>query len=166
MGITSATWHRAFRLIAGAIVLAFAASAAAAPKCNGGGNPAQVTATAMSFGNYNAASPGATTANSTITVSCVDASRELPAITVALSTGGSGTYAPRSMSSGANTLDYNIYTSAAFTSVWGNGTGGTVTITDNPTVNSVSFTAYGQVPAGQYVTPGSYTDTITVTVTY
>jgi len=27
-------------------------------------------------------------------------------------------------------------------------------------------TVYGQVAAGQYVAPGSYTDTITATVTY
>jgi spore coat protein U-like protein len=138
----------------------------AAPKCNGGGNPAQVSATAMSFGTYNAASPSATTANATITVSCVDAARELPNFTVALSTGGSGTYSPRRLSSGANTLSYNIYTTAGFTSVWGNGTGGSVIVSDNGAVNSVSFTAYGRVPAGQYVAAGSYTDTITVTVTY
>ena len=29
-----------------------------------------------------------------------------------------------------------------------------------------AITVYGQIPAAQYVTPGSYTDTITVSVTY
>jgi spore coat protein U-like protein len=28
------------------------------------------------------------------------------------------------------------------------------------------ITIYGQIPAGEYVAPGSYTDTITATVTY
>ena len=28
------------------------------------------------------------------------------------------------------------------------------------------FTVYGQIPAGQHSTPGSYTDTITVSVAY
>lgn len=148
------------------LLLGGVAPAWAAPKCNGGGNPAQVSATAMSFGNYNAAAPGAATANSTITVSCVDAGRELPSFTVALSTGGSGTYSPRQLLSGLNTLAYNIFTTGGFTTVWGNGTGGSVIVSDNGTVNSVSFTAYGRVPAGQYVAAGSYTDTITVTVTY
>jgi len=31
---------------------------------------------------------------------------------------------------------------------------------------SQPITIYGQIPAGEYVTPGAYTDTITVTVTY
>ena len=140
--------------------------AQAAPKCNGGGNPAQVTATDLNFGNYNAASPSATTANATVTVSCVDNGRELPSFTVALSTGGSGTYAPRRLSSGANTLNYNIFTTGAYTSVWGNGAGGSVIVSDTGGVNSLSFTAYGRIPAGQYVAAGSYADTITVTVTY
>jgi spore coat protein U-like protein len=29
-----------------------------------------------------------------------------------------------------------------------------------------TLTVYGQVPAGQFVTPGNYADTITVTLTY
>jgi len=127
-----------------------------------------VSATGMAFGNYNAASPSATTANATITVSCVNPAQELDAFTIALSRGGSSTYSPRRMTSGANTLNYNIYTTAGFASIWGDGTGGTVTVNYNGagTPNSLSYTAYGQVPAGQYVAAGSYADTITVTVTY
>jgi spore coat protein U-like protein len=72
------------------------------------------------------------------------------------------------MTSGANTLNYNIYTSAGLASIWGDGTGGTITVNYNGAgnPNSLNYTAYGSVPTGQYVTSGSYTDTITVTVTY
>lgn len=122
----------------------------------------------MSFGTYNAASPAAATANATITVACVNPANDLNPFSIALSKGASSTYAPRTMTSGANTLDYNIYTTAAFVSIWGDGTGGTVTVdyngAGNP--NSLNYTAYGQVPTGQYVTPAGYADTITVTVTY
>jgi spore coat protein U-like protein len=141
--------------------------AAAAPKCNGGANLAQVSATPLSFGNYNAASPTAATANATITVSCVNPGRDLPNFTVALSTGGAGGYAPRRLSSGANLLNYNIFTTAGFTSVWGDGSGGSVIVSDpGGAYSSVNFTAYGRIPVGQFVPAGSYTDTITVTVTY
>lgn len=147
------------------IAVAFPALAA---KCDRPSRPVQVTATTMSFGTYNAASPSSTTANATITVACVDPANDLNPFSIALSDGNSSTYSPRTMTSGANTLNYNVYTSAAFTSIWGDGTGGTITVNYNGAgnPNSLSYTAYGRVPAGQYVTPGSYTDTITVTVTY
>jgi spore coat protein U-like protein len=155
--------HGALRLLALVLAIAAPSSALAAPKCNGGGNPAQVTATNLSFGNYNAASPTATTANATITVSCVDPARDLPAFTVALSVASN----PRQLTSGANTLNYNIFTTSAYTTVWGDGTNGTVTQSHvGGALNSFSYTAYGRIPAGQFVPTGSYTQTITVTVTY
>jgi spore coat protein U-like protein len=39
-----------------------------------------------------------------------------------------------------------------------------VTGTGNGAIQAL--TVYGQTPAGQYVSPGSYTDTITATITY
>jgi spore coat protein U-like protein len=122
----------------------------------------------MAFGNYNAASPTAATANATITVACVNPANDLDPFTIALSKGSSATYSPRTLTSGANTLNYNIYTTSGFTSIWGDGTGGTVTVNYNGAgnPNSLTYTAYGRVPAGQYVAAGSYADTITVTVTY
>jgi spore coat protein U-like protein len=119
------------------------APAAWAAKCDRVSRPLQVTATTMNFGTYNAASPTADTANATITVACVNPADDLDVFSIALSRGSSATYSPRTMTSGANTLSYNIFTSASFVTIWGDGTGGTVT-----------------------VAPGSYTDTITVTVTY
>ena len=73
------------------------------------------------------------------------------------------------MAFGANMLDYNIYTTPGFTSVWGDGSGGTLTQSFNGSLlslGSTTFTGYGRVPAGQYVVPGGYNDTLTVTVTF
>lgn len=122
----------------------------------------------MSFGNYDASSPTATTVNATITVACQNPANDLNPFTIDLSKGSSSTYTPRTLTSGANTLNYNIYTTSGFTVIWGDGTGGTSQVTYNGAgnPNSLNYTAYGRVPAGQYVTPGSYADTITVTVTY
>src|SRR5580658_941909 len=64
---------------------------------------------------------------------------------------GSGTYTTRTMLSGANKLDYNLYTNAAETTVWGNGTGSTTydTLTIGSGVflgtSSASGTVYGAV---------------------
>lgn len=91
---------------------------------------------------------------------------------IALSAGG-GTLANRQMASGAKKLPYNLYSSAAYTSIWGDGTGGTVTVGGSIPLDllglspDIDHPIYGRVPARQTgVTPGSYTDTLTVTVTY
>jgi spore coat protein U-like protein len=70
----------------------------------------------------------------------------------------------RRMTSGANFLSYEIYTTAARTTIWN-------------TTNSVSYTAtskektnlpvYGRIPAGQDIPAGaSYTDTIVATINF
>jgi spore coat protein U-like protein len=75
------------------------------------------------------------------------------------------------MAFGANTLQYNLYTTAAFTTVFGDGSGASQTEagTGAGVATAVSFTVFGQLPdnaTNQAVVPGAYTDTITVTVTY
>jgi spore coat protein U-like protein len=75
------------------------------------------------------------------------------------------------MTSTAGTLQYNLYTTAALTTVFGDGTGATQMDAGTGTgmANALNYTVYGQLPdnaTNQASTPGSYTDTITVTVTY
>jgi spore coat protein U-like protein len=71
------------------------------------------------------------------------------------------------MTSGTYSLHYQIYTSAALSTVWGDGTGSSSTVAGgNGGVASQTLTGYGVISTSQYVTPGSYTDTITVTLTY
>jgi spore coat protein U-like protein len=76
------------------------------------------------------------------------------------------------MLSGLNRLNYNLYFDAAFTQIRGDGTGGSQTGGASLTVSSASRTAtatstlYGRIPASQNAVPGTYLDTITVTITY
>lgn len=85
------------------------------------------------------------------------------AFTVSLSTGSSGTYSQRRMTSGTAFLGYNLYVSALRTIVWGDGiTTGTVSTVDN----NVDLPVYGRIPGLQNVPPGAYSDTIIVTVTF
>jgi spore coat protein U-like protein len=90
--------------------------------------------------------------------------------TVALNSGSSGNYVARQMRSGTDFLSYNLYTSAARTSVWGDGTDGTTLVSAAPFLlvgsNTVDYTVYGRVPAGQDRAAGIYMDPNIVTVTY
>ena len=77
--------------------------------------------------------------------------------------GGSGSFATREMDSGAATIDYNLYRNSGHTEVLGDGTGGTFTLSGT---GDNGFTIYGQTVAGQTPPTGTYTDTITATVTF
>jgi spore coat protein U-like protein len=69
------------------------------------------------------------------------------------------------MMSGRNHLDYNLYTSADRSAVWGDGHGGSQLMTVRK--NKVTtLSVYGQIPAGQDVAIGTYTDPIVATVTF
>jgi spore coat protein U-like protein len=75
------------------------------------------------------------------------------------------------MTSGTGTLQYNLYTTAALTTVFGDTSGSTGQDAGTGTgmANALTYTVYGQLPdsaTNQASTPATYTDTITVTVTY
>ena len=69
------------------------------------------------------------------------------------------------MTSGANTVNYTLYSNSGRTTLWGN-TVGTDTVAATGNGASQSYTVYGRVPTQAAPAPGTYTDTITVTVTY
>jgi spore coat protein U-like protein len=80
-------------------------------------------------------------------------------------TGTGATVAARKMTSGANTVNYTLYSNSGRTTVWGN-TVGTDTVAATGNGSAQSYTVYGRVPTQAAPAPGTYTDTITVTVTY
>lgn len=130
-----------------------------------------VTATSLAFGVYFPFSGTPDPTSGTITVSCT-ATRGIGQggrYTIAASA-GDGSFAQRLMKSGAFTLPYQLYTTAADTTVWGDGTGGTSTIPI--TFQRYFFNAsqtvnyFGNIAANENAAPGAYTDTILVTVTY
>jgi spore coat protein U-like protein len=89
---------------------------------------------------------------------------------IELGPGGGGTYAMREMTSASGTLDYQLYTDASRTTIWGDGTGGTVTTGFNGQLaagtTTHSYPVHGAIPARQNVAAGSYSDVITVTLNY
>ena len=81
-------------------------------------------------------------------------------------TGTSDTAPLRRLGNADNTnhLSYTLYKDYEKTAIWGNSTSTGVTVTGNGTDKSTSV--YGETPAGQTVPAGSYTDTVTATVTF
>jgi spore coat protein U-like protein len=127
----------------------------------------------MNFGIYNPLSAigNSITASWTVTCTAVGSGSASVAGSLALSTGSSGTYTSRTMRSGANVLNYNVYETPSNTVVYGDGTAGTFTPTAAGTVSAgqqyvVAGTFYGFVPPLQNVSPGSYSDVLVITVSY
>jgi spore coat protein U-like protein len=81
-------------------------------------------------------------------------------------TAGGGTHTQRVMSSGAHTLNYNLYTAANRAVVWGDATSGTVRVDGTGIGVNVNHSVYGRIPALQNVHAGSYSDIIIVELTF
>jgi spore coat protein U-like protein len=119
-----------------------------------------VSASAMSFGTY--ISTAASTAASTVTVTCTNTTPYTLGLDAGQTTGA--TVTTRQMKNGSALLNYALFTDSARTLNWGNTTGSWVSGTGAGSAQVLNV--YGQIPAAQYVTPGSFADTITATVTY
>lgn len=126
------------------------------------------SATALAFGSY---TPGAgnVSSSSTLQVRCTRGTPYTVALNAGTTTGG--TLAQRLMAPAVNPLQYNLYTTAAYTTIWGDGTGGTARQagTGLGVASPSTFTVYGRLPdsaLNQAAVTGAYSDTITVTVTY
>ena len=113
----------------------------------------------VAFGGYDVFQQQDTETTGSVNVTC-DSSTSYA---ISLSA-GLGTFAARTMTNGSQQLDYNLFTDPQRLTIWGDGTSGTVTV--SATATSGSYTVYGMIPARQNVRAGSYSDTITVTVTY
>ncbi len=120
-----------------------------------------VSASAMGFGTY--IPTAASTSSSTITVTCTNNTPYNVGLNAGTTTGS--TVTNRLMAgTGSTTLSYQLTQDGAHATNWGNSTGSWVGGTGSG--SSQTLTVYGQVAAGQYVAPGSYSDTITATVNY
>jgi spore coat protein U-like protein len=155
--MTSTRSILALAVLAG-VLLASTASAQSSPSCT-------ISTTSVNFGNYNVFDSAAVVSTGTITYSC---NAHATNISISLSKGSSSSYNPRLMVKGAEALAYNLFTDATRTSVWGDGTGGTsVYSRANPPNNSnLSLTVYGQIPPGQDVSAGTFSDTVSATINF
>jgi spore coat protein U-like protein len=120
-----------------------------------------ISATALSFGTYTGVVANST---STVSVTCTNTTTYNVSLNPGTATGATVTTRKMTGPSSA-TLNYALYSNSGMTTNWGQ-TIGTDTVAGTGNGSSQAITVYGQVPASQYVTPGSYADTITATITY
>lgn len=120
-----------------------------------------VSASPMSFGTYTGAVVNTT---STVSVTCTNTTAYNVGLSAGLASGATVTTRQMTGPSSA-VLGYSLFSDSSRSVNWGS-TIGTDTVTGTGNGSSQALTVYGQTAAGQYVTPGSYTDTITATVTY
>jgi len=162
---------RTFGLLPCALLCPPIASTATAASCSFSASPAI-------FGNYdNTLNETAVATISGICSKGDPADPDMTGATLTLSTGTSNAFNARQMTKGTDRLVYNLYTSAARTIVWGDGTAGTGTVAalaiqsngrflNHNSSRNFAIPAYGRIPGNQDAVPGTYSDTITVTMSY
>jgi spore coat protein U-like protein len=152
------------------LLCAFSGAAHAAADCS-------ITAISVNFGAYDPVATSPDDSVGTVTVACryVSGGAERVNYSVMLSNGMNGTSAAtRRMGAGTSRLGYNVFMDPARTQTWGNGTGGTVIASGAMTVGpgvgnltqTVTHSIYGRIPQLQDAVPGTYADTLQVTLTF
>lgn len=127
-----------------------------------------VATTNIHFGVYDVFSNSPKDSTATISVDCDEAPPPIVTIRIGPSS-GSGGFLPRQMRHATRTdrLSYNLFIDSSMSVVWGDGTGGTATVSHKVTKNKTWVaTLYGRIPSGQDVSAGSYSDTVSVTITW
>ena len=121
----------------------------------------QIATTDMAFGNYSGVQLDGI---STVTATCTNTTP----YTIGLSAGtfaGATVTTRRMTGPAAAGLPYSLFREAGRTTNWG-VTIGTDTVAGTGNCAAQPITAYGRISAGQFASPGSYSDTITATLTY
>jgi len=138
-----------------------------------------ITAVSLNFGAYDPLATSPDDSAGTVTVTCRITTQAASRVnyTVTISNGMNGvTPTARQMGAGAGRLGYNVFTDPARSQVWGTGTGGTVIASGAMTIGpgngngsgtqTVTHTVYGRIPQLQDAEPGTYSDTLQVTLTF
>ena len=127
-------------------------------------NNCTISAAAIAFAAYDPVVANASTnldGEGRVTIACTKGA--VP--TIALGAGANASGSVRRLASGAEMLNYELYSNSSRSTVW-NGGAGLLTTTAAPSKAPRDFTVYGRIPGGQDVAAGSYTDTIVATVNF
>jgi spore coat protein U-like protein len=126
-----------------------------------------VTAADLAFGTVDPLG-GNVDQTTTVTVRCTKNTSYTVGLNAGTTAGAS--LAQRLMANGSDTMNYNLYTDAARTTVWGNSAAAPTWVsgTGAGMGTAQALTVYGRVPSGQTnLAVGSFVETaVTVTVTY
>lgn len=156
--------HAATRLITLLIALSVSSPAVACTLCS-----CSVSTSGISFGGYDPTAASPIDTSGTVTLNCTAVLALTGTIVISMTPGSSSNALARTMKQGNDALSYNLYTDSNRSSIWGDGTGGTSTV--SRTLSGLfsynqSVPVYARLPARQWVRAGGYTDTVTVRITY
>lgn len=87
------------------------------------------------------------------------------AYSIGLDEGANANASQRRMAQGTDYVTYDLYQDSGRTTRWGN-VAGTDTVDGTSNGLPMSFTVYGRVPTQAMPADGTYTDTVTIAVTY
>jgi spore coat protein U-like protein len=126
-------------------------------------NNCLISATNIAFASQGVLN-SALSATGAITARCTNGD----AFRISLNGGSSGNVAARQMqrSGGGGAVKYQLYVDSGHANAWGDGSAGTTMATGTGTGNPVSINVYGLVPAQSTPMPGSYSDSITATISF
>ena len=126
-----------------------------------------VSATELAFGSITPIESDTVGLAKTSTISVTCSNTHPYTVNVGFGANG-GTEANRFMKNSANAdkLAYNIYTEASHTNVMGDGTGVSKNVPLVGTGAAQTVTVYGKLLQNQFVSAGTYADTLTVNVAY
>ena len=122
-----------------------------------------VTASNLTFGNYNPVTASHLDAATTLSVTCTNGTAYNVGLSLGSGTGASTT--TRYMKQGSDQLGYALYRNAGRTQLWGTNTG-TDTLAGTGTGSAATIDVFGRVPMQQAAPAGGYSDTIVVTVSW
>lgn len=113
----------------------------------------------VSFTGYDPVADTGNAAQADISVTCSNGT----GYDIALDGGGNAVGSQRNMSDGSNTLAYNLYQDAGFTTAWD-----AVSVVSNTgTGGATAHTVYAEIPTQATAAVSTlYTDSVTITVTY
>ena len=134
------------------------------------GNPAMaagcvVSTSGIAFGSYDPLQAAALDSAGALAVACTVPT----AYGVALGMGG-GSYAARQLGGGGRSagLAYNLFVDASRSTVWGDGSSASALVSGVAPDGGVSarHTVYGRIPARQNLPTGTYSDSVSILVSY
>lgn len=146
---------KSVKIIKLALISSFLMTPLAHASCSVGGS--------INFGIYNTLESSDALSTGELNVSCTSSS----SFTLGLGTGQSGNYLNRTLvGSGSDKLNYNLFTNTGRTAIFGDGSGSTSSVNQSISAGSISVPIYGDVPARQNVSSGSYMDAVAVYITF
>jgi len=122
-----------------------------------------VSTVGLAFGSYSLFDLAPNDSTGEIVVNCETA------YSIRLDEGSFGHFSERAMGGDAGVNDrlfYNLFTAPNYSIVWGDGTGGTSTVSDSGASIPTHHYVYGRIPAAQNARVGGYSDQIIVTLEF